>query len=709
MRLLTLAILTLSSHFVFSQTFDFYGPAPFGEILDRGFAKAWNVHASQSVENRDYFILMDASTQTQVVRVSPNDRTSLEIVNVESVTETYGSVMHSLFQLVDINADLNNTDSPLAGKYQVNPVMHSFFAWNADANFGLVNGDGGSATIAEEEIMGYLEIEFDGDPSAILIKASAQWVYNSAEEIFEQNSAWSSRWLRLQEGQLSWTDSENTGTSFFMADAHDLIDLEIESTSDFNPVSVAYQPNATAAIPEDAKLIEDSDVLVRLPMDLDAQYEDQLGNSTVATEAVTNALDEIEITLSDAGFNLRYPKAFYLAVRANMLSQKVVTSDIYGSRLGYQTVPDVFFTNAKTDDGTPHPFMVITSHIISTRPNLLRDVNRPPGADPGVGYAESTVTRNGKLGEFLIKIPLRDYGLIDNLLENDLSAYNDLAADFDLKQGTTTNKDVYNYASIASSGVAVDGVTIYPAYNNNLRFAVEDAEVTHSGIHVGGGLELHYHADGHAYSGNGINLYNIADYDGHDHPPVIGLAYDGIALFGKYESNYPDMIGSETALDEFGGHDHGDDFGYHYHAHTQEVHASDGTAFNEHFLLVGAWKGNINDIPGFLEVKLNQLNDEISGRFAGAPYDESGVEDPETVLSVEAISDFQIFPNPVSETLFLKAQKASTISIYNLEGKLVKSMKVVPGVQQYSIKDISRGVYLIRSSHKDLMNKLIIR
>ena len=161
-----------------------------------------------------------------------------------------------------------------------------------------------------------------------------------------------------------------------------------------------------------------------------------------------------------------------------MLSQKVVTSDIYGSRLGYQTVPDVFFTNAKTDDGAPHPFMVITSHIISTRPNLLRDVNRPPGADPGVGYAESTVTRNGKLGEFLIKVPLRDYGLIDNLLENDLSAYNDLAADFDSKQGTTMNKDVYNYASIASSGVAMDGVTIYPAYNNNLRFAVEDAEVT---------------------------------------------------------------------------------------------------------------------------------------------------------------------------------------------------------------------------------------
>lgn len=698
----------LISSVSFAQSFDFYGPAPFGEVLDRNFNREWNVSALQSTENRNYFILMDAATQSQVVTVSSSDRTNLEVMDLQSISETYGAVMHSLFQLVDVNADLNNTETPLAGRYQVNPVMHSFFAWNADANFGLVNADAGSATIDEEDLMGYLEIEFEGDPSAIQIKASAQWTYNETSQSFEQNSSWVTRWLSLSDGQVSWADVENSATAFYMADANELMDLEIEAGSDFNPVSVEYQPNETAAIPDDAKLIENSDILVKLPMDLDEQYAEQLGNSATATTAVAEALDAIETTLSEGNFTLRYPKEFYLALRENMLSQEVVTSDIYGSRLGYQTVPDVFFTNAKTDSGEPHPFMVITSHIISTRPNLLADVNRPPGAESGVGYAESTVTRNGKLGEFLIKIPLRDYGLIDNLLDNDLSAYNDLAGDFDDKMGTTTEKDVYNYTSLASNGVGVDGVTIYPAYNNNLRFAVEDAEVSHSGIHVGGGLELHYHADGHAYSGNGINLYNLADYEGHDHPPVIGMAFDGIALFGRYESEHAEMAGVGSDLDEFGGHDHGDDFGYHYHAHTQEVTAANGTAFNEHFLLVGAWKGSINDIPGFLEVKLNQLNDDTYGRFAGASYDEEEPQEPEIVLGVEALPGVRIFPNPVSELLFIETQKPATISIYNLKGKIAKSIRI-EGSRQLSLRDLDPGVYLLRSSNQGLSYKLIIR
>mgnify|MGYP007000111823 len=68
------------------------------------------------------------------------------------------------------------------------------------------------------------------------------------------------------------------------------------------------------------------------------------------------------------------------------------------------------------------------------------------------------------------------------------------------------------------------GVTIYPSFNNNLRHTVEDAEITSSGIHVGGGLELHYHADAHAFNGNGINPYNISDYNSNDHPPVIGIS-----------------------------------------------------------------------------------------------------------------------------------------------------------------------------------------
>jgi len=171
-----------------------------------------------------------------------------------------------------------------------------------------------------------------------------------------------------------------------------------------------------------------------------------------------------------------------------------------------------------------------------------------------------------------------------------------------------------------------------------LKHASNAAEITQGGIHVGRGMELHYHADGHSYSKNGINLYNLADYEGHNHPPLIGMAYDGIALFGRHEENYSSMEGYSIALDNYGGHDHSDDFGYHYHAHTQEVSSTGNNAvtFDQKFLLVGAWKGEINDIPGLLEVKTGQLETDAIAKYAGASYDT--VETTNSVPTITAAS-----------------------------------------------------------------------
>ena len=375
-----------------------------------------------------------------------------------------------------------------------------------------------------------------------------------------------------------------------------------------------------------------------------------------------------------------------------MTSHIIASTDIYGAKPGYNTVPHVYFTNAADDNGEPHPFMVIASHAVSARPNLLIDVHRPPGAIQGVGYSEIPVTRHGKPGEFLIKIPLKDYGLIENLLDNDLTPYGgDLASDFDISHGTTTEKTVYNYAALASIGVAVDGVTIYPAFNNNIRFAVEDAEITGSGIHVGGGLELHYHADGHGYNGNGINLYNIADYETHDHPPVIGIAYDGIALFGKYETAYSAMAGFNIPLDEFGGHDHGQGFGYHYHAHPETVTSGDplGTTFTENFLLEGAWKGKINGIPGFSEGKFNQFRDPAIARYAGASYTAVSTE-TETGIPEKFVVG-QNYPNPFNPSTtieyFIPGEANVNISIYNLLGELK---------EQFVFENQEAGFYSVR-------------
>ena len=135
--------------------------------------------------------------------------------------------------------------------------------------------------------------------------------------------------------------------------------------------------------------------------------------------------------------------------------------------------------------------------------------------------------------------------------------------------------------------------------------SVEKGEVTQSGIHVGQGMGLHWHGDGHSANGNGLNLYNLRDYVGSSHPPLIGFGLDGVALFGKYESSYSSMDGYSTAIDSFGGHEH-TGYNYHYHAHTmassvlQAITDYAGTAtYTVAVLMKGAWAGLINDIPEF--------------------------------------------------------------------------------------------------------------
>jgi hypothetical protein len=695
-----------------SAQIDYYGPEPFGDILENSFTQAWTPSAISSIDNKKYIVILDQATQSNVIALNATDIETIEVVPLTDITSgTYGSMMRSVFQILDENTHFENdagggsgTYTPLSGLYKVKPIMHSYFNLNSTSGFGVNSTDSGTYYVSTATSTGYLLLEFTGTASSTTIKAIEQWTYNTTSEALEENTAWTDRYLVLNSGTLSWSTASASATDFYLADATDLLDIEITDGSEFNPLNVTYQPNVTAEIPSDIEGMDDSKI-INLAMDIDATYHSQLGNSISATTAATTALDAIEITLTSNGATLRYPKEFYLAVRENMLSHIIESSDIFNGIVGRNTIEHVYFTNASDDAGVPHPFMVIAAHAVSTRPNLLVDVNRPPGAEMGVGYAQSSVTRNGKLGEFLIKIPLKDYGLINTLLENDLSPYGDLASEFDTMHGTTTTKTVYNYVALASVGVAVDGVTIYPAQNNNLRFAVEDAEVTSSGIHVGGGLELHYHADGHAFNGNGINLYNISDYTGNNHPAAVGMAYDGIALFGKYEYSFSSMLGYGIALDEYGGHNH-DSFGYHYHAHTQSITSSTAPnpTFNEHFLLVGAWKGNINNIPAFDYGKTNQLmEDDTIARYAGASYASLSIDDNNTS------NVLILYPNPAQNQLFIKTIEASSVSIIDINGKLMQTMDIEAGTTDVSLAKYSSGTYIIKLiNSKGIETKKII-
>jgi hypothetical protein len=259
--------------------------------------------------------------------------------------------------------------------------------------------------------------------------------------------------------------------------------------------------------------------------------------------------------------------------------------------------------------GVYHPFMVAINYGNQASPNGLKDVPSPPCS----GQCGTAVTRFSNLENYITMIPMRNYGQVSAVTDNatmTTTLWSDVS-------GTTLAKNVYTYADAADNGVLIDGSVMFPIFNNTLVPSHLRGELSASGCHVGqGGGGPHCHADGYQ-SGQGLGLYNDADYVGKTHPPLIGFGYDGIALFGQYRSSDSAMLGYGTALDDFGAHDH-DSIGYHYHAHTvvdyQPVNLASTYKSTLHILMKGAYIGKIDTVPYFRSRTVNSLN---SNKYMG--------------------------------------------------------------------------------------------
>ena len=116
-------------------------------------------------------------------------------------------------------------------------------------------------------------------------------------------------------------------------------------------------------------------------------------------------------------------------------------------------------------------------------------------------------------------------------------------------------------------GMAIDGVPMFPNYNNRGQPAWVSCEVDRCNAHSGKGDDYHYHGDPYGTK----CLYSDSDYEGLTHPPVIGFALDGHHIHGRYIDMSQD--GTDVALDSCGGHSHTvDGVGdvYHYHPEVEE-------------------------------------------------------------------------------------------------------------------------------------------
>ena len=698
---------------------DVYAPKPLSLVFEDAIGSQWTPSTISTVENRDHVIIID-NTGNYCLRVGADIKGSLGVAEVASIkdgTGTYGDALRSMFQVLDMNIS-TLADNNLSGTFTIHPELASYYAADADGT-NLTIRDKSSYYQPEQSTSAYLVFTIiNTQSSSNTIKASSRYVYSSNTGDYAIDNSWQDHWVKLNTDMtVTLTATESEATEWTFADASGLIDISTGQGSDFNPGSTTWQSNSFAAYPTNnngeisAWDYYNSGLKTnQFYNSVDDDYQNQLGHSESASASASAVLDVIEQNLANSGLFMRYSKDTYIAFREGLLSNQFQSVDMYNSVLGERTVEHVYFTSSYDSNGDYHPFMVIATHNAPSGPQFLIDVSRPPGdGTPGTSYAEQTVTRNAVLEKKLIKIPIRDYGLVTNLTDNDLTDYGSLATDQNVNE---SGWDVDNHTSTSSTGVAVDGVIIYPASNNVLIYASLAAEITSTGIHVGRGMGFHYHADGHGFNANGINLYNITDYAGHSHPPIIGFVFDGIALFGRHESDYSSMDGASADLDEYGGHNH-DDYGYHYHAFSEEVTQQSGPnshTFQQNFLQRGAFKGLINDIPGFLNVNTNQFMDSEIKQYVGASgTSQLGIDNSEYNVLPNGFTLYQNYPNPFNPTTNIRydllRDDIVKVSIMNTNGqtiRLIANEWQSSGKKSFSWdatnslgQTVSAGVYII--------------
>ena len=138
----------------------------------------------------------------------------------------------------------------------------------------------------------------------------------------------------------------------------------------------------------------------------------------------------------------------------------------------------------------------------------------------------------------------------------------------------------YNIPASGKVGSTITGQDVFPVFNNRATFTSENCEVDACNEHIGQGFgQPHLHGDPFGptclYSAANYTVNGVANWTAH--PPLIGIADDGLWIYGRYLSSA--APGGNIALDICGGHSHGGSAygqstsgGYHYH--TQLIAAT---------------------------------------------------------------------------------------------------------------------------------------
>ncbi len=569
-----------------------YAPAGFEAILTSSYAPT--LSAATTLVNRSRYLISDsasASTSANYLTIGSTYSATTGYA-VESSTvptaSTYGTYLSKLVQAVSGSDGYFRLDSHLHPNQSIDVDVSDSNRLKFRNNFGKASTTYGYVT-------------FSYDSSTKLLQARKRYKYSydattyTATYTEDSTFAGANQYVSYAGGAYKLVSSDSAATRLYLYASP--IDFSIPLN--MNPAATPYVSNAKAPFKTKTStdLIEGTNGTIY--KNVNSTYRNQITVAGSDATTKTNAdafLATIKTTLAAKGEKLRYDPSVYIAFRDAALATKLVSDAVADGTPGQNLVPYVYFTNEQDTSGSYHPFMIVVSYGNPSSPHGLQDIPRPPG-EGGVDYSNARVTRYSNLENYILSIPLKDYGLVTAVTDNTMSQT--LLSDMKL---TTASANVYNYASIADNGVLINGTVMFPVMNNVLVPSQSMGELSANGCHVGqGGGGPHCHADGYQSSkGVGVAVYGDSDYVGKTHPPLIGFGYDGVALFGVYRSSDSSMLGYSTVLDSFGGHLH-DSLAYHYHAHAVANYplANSSITYTLNVLMKGAYIGKTNSIPFF--------------------------------------------------------------------------------------------------------------
>lgn len=589
-----------------SSSVSFATPATFSTLLTSTYTGTKTLSSANSFATRGRYLISDSASSTST---SAN---FLSIADDFSASSGYSATKTNISSTATLRDYLASTIQVVAsgdGNFRLDSHLHPNHAIDYVSSTKVLQFKDNFGLVTDANKNGYITFAYSGGK----LQAKSRYTYSLTATSQTQGASYAATYtldssftaanyyVKLTSGVYSLVADSASATSFYLYSSP----IDFGHPPSMNPGSVAYVSNKAAPFLSKLTVAATEGTNGSVYKQRMSKYQPQVANpgTNAATKASADAmLQTIDAALKAEGSSLRYSTALYSAYRDATLAGTLASNAIADGTPGQHLVPYVFFTNEQDSSGKYHPYMVIVSYGNSGAPHNMLDTPRPPGANDGTGYANSSVTRYANLDNYVLAIPMKDYGLVSAVTENTLSKtlLSDMGSTY------TAAADVYNYASIADNGILIDGSVMFPVMNNTLGPSQFAAELSVNGCHVGqGGGGPHCHADGYqSGAGVGIGVYNDSDYFNATHPPVIGFGYDGVALFARYRpTSDATKLGYSSALDDFGGHDH-DGLGYHYHAHTVANYAYKATnsasiTSTLQILMKGAWKGKIGSLPFF--------------------------------------------------------------------------------------------------------------